>query len=207
MTEYSLPEPGSDGLSELERTIGARKSRRSFADEPVGIETVATLLWSVQGLTHERDAVAMRASPSAGATFPMVAFLSVAPGGCDDLEAGLYRYVPDEHRLDPAIEESIHEDLTAAALDQAVVRGAPATIALAADYDRTTRQYPDHGDRYVHMEAGHAAQNALLVCESRGLNACPVGAFDDAELTETLALPDELDPLYLVPVGRRPTDR
>ena len=206
MAEYSLPEPGSDGLSELEQTIGARKSRRSFADEPVGIEAVATLLWSVQGLTHERDGVPMRASPSAGATFPMVAFLSVSPGGCDDLEAGLYRYVPDEHRLDPTIEESIHEELTAAAMDQAVVRGAPATIVLAADYDRTTRQYPDHGERYVHMEAGHAAQNALLVCESRGLNACPVGAFDDAELTEALALPDELDPLYLVPFGEPADD-
>ena len=207
MTEYSLPEPGSDGLSDIERTIGARTSRRSFADEAVGLETVATLLWSVQGLTHERDGVPMRASPSAGATFPMVAFLSVAPGGCDELEAGLYRYVPDEHRLDPVIQESIHEDLTAAALDQAVVRGAPVAIALAADYDRTIRQYPDHGERYVHMEAGHAAQNALLVCESRGLNACPVGAFDDDELAAVLDLPADLDPLYLVPFGRRTTDR
>lgn len=204
MTAPTLPDPDGDALGELGRAIDERASRRSFASVSVPIEDVSTLLWALQGVTHERDGTPLRASPSAGATFPMVAYLAVAPGGCDELDAGLYRYVHEDHRLEPAIEGSIHEPFTSAAMDQAVVRGAPVTLALVADYDRTCRQYPNHGERYVHMEAGHAAQNALLVCESRGLNACPVGAFDDDALGDVLELPAELDPLYLVPFGKRP---
>lgn len=199
-----LPDPATGERGDVEGAIDARESRRSFASTPVSIEHVATLLWAVQGITHEQDGVPLRAAPSAGATLPLVALLAVAPEGCDGLDAGLYRYEPEEHRLDRAIDGSVHAELTRAAHGQAVVDGAPATVALAADYDRTTRQYPDHGERYVHMEAGHAAQNALLACASRGLNACPVGAFDDDELADVLELPAELDPLYLVPFGRNP---
>ena len=87
-----------------------------------------------------------------------------------------------------------------------IVWDAPATIILAAEYDRTRTKYPDHGDRYVHMEAGHAAQNVHLVCESRDLNTCPVGAFSDADVPDVLDLPERLDPLYLLPFGHRRTE-
>lgn len=209
MTQIELPEPDVEGLAALGRAIDGRASRRSFASEPISIEDISTLLWTAQGITHVQDEVPLRASPSAGATYPLETSLSVAPGGCADLEPGLYRYDPDGHGLEsaPGVEGSVHEELTRAALDQAVVRGAPVTIALAAEYDRTRRQYPDHGERYVHMEAGHAAQNVLLAAQSRGLNACPVGAFDDAALADALELPSELDPLYLVPLGERPTEK
>ena len=38
------------------------------------------------------------------------------------------------------------------------------------------------------MEAGHAAQNALLAATALGLAACPVGAFEDARLVQVLTL-------------------
>ena len=40
---------------------------------------------------------------------------------------------------------------------------AAAVIVVAADYGRTTRKYGQRGMRYVHMEAGHAAQNILVM--------------------------------------------
>lgn len=132
-----------------------------------------------------------------------IAFLEVAPGGSDDLEAGLYRYEPTTHVLETALGTAVHDDLVRAAMDQTVVRDAP-TIVLAANYDRTRRQYPAHGDRYVHMEAGHAAENLHLVCEARELNSCPVGAFADEDVAAALDLSDDLAPLYLLPFGHRP---
>ncbi len=202
MSPIELPRPDTDGSTSVERAIATRASRRSFADEPVTVEDVAQLLWAAQGITHQRDEISMRAAPSAGATYPLVAFVEVAPGGCDELDPGLYRYEPTDHVLTPEIEGDVHDDVTAAALGQPVVSGAPVTIALVVDYDRTRREYPDHGTRYVHMEAGHAAQNVHLVCEGRGLISCPVGAFTDEKLADVLDLPDRLDPLYLIPVGR-----
>jgi len=207
MTRIALPDPETDGSTSVEQAIATRASRRSFATTPVALTDVSQLLWAVQGVTHVADGVEMRAAPSAGATYPLVAFLEVAPEGSTELDPGLYRYEPSDHALEPTLETAIHDDLTTAALDQPVVGDAPATIVLAAEYERTCSQYPDHGERYVHMEAGHAAQNVHLVCESRELNSCPVGAFVDAKVTDILSLPDDLDPLYLVPFGYRPTEQ
>ncbi|SDQ56886.1 SagB/ThcOx family dehydrogenase [Natronobacterium texcoconense] len=207
MTSIALPKPEPRGETSVERAIATRASRRSFASTSVSIEDISQLLWAAQGITHVQDGVKMRAAPSAGATYPLVASLEVPSDGCPDLEAGLYRYDPGNHGIEPVLESSIHDELTRAALDQAVVGDAPATIVLAADEERTRQRYPDHGRRYVRMEVGHVAQNVHLVCESRELNCCPVGAFSDAELADVLVLPSSLEPLYLLPFGNRPDER
>lgn len=205
MDSIELPEPTPDGRLSVERAIATRASRRTFASDPVTLEDVSQLLWAAQGITHVRNGVRMRAAPSAGATYPLETFLEVAPDGCAVLEAGLYRYEQANHRLEQTIVTSCHDELTAAALGQDVVRDAPATIALAANVDRTRRQYPAHAERYVHMEAGHVAENVHLVCASRELDTCPVGAFSDDEIHAVLDLSDELEPLYLLPFGKRCT--
>ncbi|MCU4751314.1 SagB/ThcOx family dehydrogenase [Halobacteria archaeon AArc-curdl1] len=206
MATIALPAPDTDGSTSVERAIATRESRRSFTSKPVGLEDVSQILWAAQGTTHTRDGVEMRAAPSAGATYPLVAFLEVSPAGSEDLEPGVYRYEPREHALEVVVETAVHDELTAAALEQAVVNDAPVSLALAADYDRTRRQYPEHGERYVHMEAGHAAENVHLVCTSRGLCSCPVGAFSDTEVNDALSLPDPLESLYLIPVGKPPAN-
>lgn len=207
MALIELPDPEPDGSTSVERSIESRASHRSFAGTPVDLDDVSQLLWAAQGITHQRDGVAMRAAPSAGATYPLVAFLETAPNGVDGLEAGLYRYDPGDHSLEATVGRTIRDALTQAALGQAVVRGAAAIVVLTADYDRTLKQYPDHGERYVHMEAGHAAQNVQLVSESRSLASCPVGAFVDADVAEALDLSKQHDPLYLIPFGNRlPTE-
>ncbi|MFA9418039.1 SagB/ThcOx family dehydrogenase [Natrinema sp. HArc-T2] len=207
MASIELPDPESDGSTSVEQAIATRESRRSFAQTPIDINDVAQLLWAAQGQTHVRDGVELRAAPSAGATYPLTVFLEVAPNGSEELEPGVYRYEQQRHALERELETAVHDDLTAASLDQAVIADAPMTIVVTADYDRTQRQYPDHGERYVHMEAGHVAENVHLVCESRGLNICPVGAFTDAAVATALSLPARLEALYLLPVGHRPAQR
>lgn len=204
MARIELPEPDVDESTGVERAIASRASRRSFAEAPIELADASRLLWAAQGVTHVRDGVEMRAAPSAGATYPLVAFLELAPEGCADLDAGLYRYEPGPHVLDVEVDASVHDELVGAAPGQPVVEDAPATVVLAAAYGRTCREYPDHGERYVHVEAGHAAENVHLVCESRGLNTCPVGAFSDREVETALALPERLAPLYLLPFGYPP---
>lgn len=204
MTSIELPEPSIENSNDITGTIAARASRRKYAGGPVSIETVSQLLWAAQGVTHQTDDIEMRAAPSAGATYPLELFVEIVPEGCEDLATGLYQYQPSAHGLEVVSESPIHERLVDAALNQQVVRNAPATLVIAAEFNRTMSQYPDHGRRYVHMEAGHAAQNVQLVCETRGLSNCPVGAFDDDALAGALSLPDQLDPLYLLPFGPRP---
>lgn len=196
-----LPEPDTEGRKTVSRAVADRESRRSFTDEPLDERDVTQVLWAAQGVTHTRDGVEMRTAPSAGATYPLTVFLEVREGGCETLDAGVYRYVSDAdaHSLEKNLDASVRDELVAAAGGQNVVRDAPASVVVTAEYERTTREYPHHGERYAHMEAGHAAQNVHLVCEEHDLCSCPVGAFSDDAVADALGV--ELNPLYIVPFG------
>jgi hypothetical protein len=79
---------------------------------------------------------------------------------------------------------------------------APATIAIAAVYERTARKYKQRAERYVHMEVGHAAQNVHLQAVALDLGTVVVGAFDDAEVKRVLTLALNEEPMCLMPVGK-----
>jgi len=79
-----------------------------------------------------------------------------------------------------------------------------ALLVISAVFSRTTTKYGIHGQRYVHLEAGHAAQNVALQATAMGLATVLVGAFDDRQTATFLGLPPRHEPLCLIPVGRRP---
>ena len=203
MSSIPLPEPEPDSSTSIEEAIGSRRSRRTFAQTPIDEADVGHLLWAAQGITREDTGTTFRTAPSAGATYPLELFLEVSPDGGESIPGGLFEYSIAEHELTQVLESSLRPELVEAALHQDVVEEAPATIVVAAAFERTVSEYPEHGRRYVHMEAGHVAQNVQLVCESQGLSCCPVGAFSDEELRSVLDLPEDLDPLYLLSVGKR----
>ena len=64
-----------------------------------------------------------------------------------------------------------------------------------------TNHEPERSPRYVHLEAGHTAQNVLLQAVALGLGAVPIGAFYDTEVQNVMSLPEDHQPLYLIPIG------
>ncbi|MGA2663114.1 MAG: SagB/ThcOx family dehydrogenase, partial [Verrucomicrobiota bacterium] len=150
-----------------------------------------------QGIT---DPEGRRAAPSAGALYPLEVLL--VAGGQDELPAGVYRYRPQGHGLIPVIQGDRRAKLAAAALDQDWFNDAPATIAIAAVYERTARKYKQRAERYVLMEVGHAAQNVHLQAVALDLGTVVVGAFDDAEVKRVLTLALNEEPMCLMPVGK-----
>jgi len=96
----------------------------------------------------------------------------------------------------------MRQDLYQEALNQEAILQAPLTIVITAIYARTEVKYGKaRSPRYVHMEAGHAAQNILLQAVSLNLGAVPIGAFEDNRVQTVLGLPADHEPLYLIPVG------
>ena len=183
----------------LEEAISRRRSRRSFASKPLTLAQVSQLLWCAQGTTGERGL--KRAAPSAGATYPLEIFLAVGRDTVTDLQAGVYRYVPSEHALLRTAEQDVRRQVAAAALEQYFLAQAPVDLLIAADCKRTTGRYGQRGVRYVHMEVGHVGQNIYLQAEALGLGTVAVGAFQDDEVARAFGLPEQLEPLYLMPVG------
>ncbi len=193
-----LPEPRYDGDMSVEQGLLQRRSIRSFADESLTLQELAQLLWATQGVTDTRG---FRTAPSAGATYPLELYAVV--GHVDELSPGVYRYQPDEHRLHRTIEGDMRARLADAALGQRFVAEAAVMFVFTAVYERTTTRYGDRGVRYIHMEAGHAAQNLYLQATAMDLGTVVVGAFRDEQVAELLDLPENEQPLYIVPLGHK----
>lgn len=193
----TLPEPKYESEISIEEAILKRRSIRSYNDQPLTLQDVSQLLWAVQGIT---DPGGLRAAPSAGATYPLEIYVVV--GDVEGVDKGIYRYRPDQHELIKVLDAAHREDLASAALNQQFIAEAPINIVITAIYERTTNRYGDRGIRYVHMEAGHAAQNVYLQAVSLNMGTVVVGAFHDDRVADILALPDNEVPLYIMPVGR-----
>jgi SagB-type dehydrogenase family enzyme len=93
------------------------------------------------------------------------------------------------------------EALAEAAVGQSWVEQGAAVLVFVGIYERTTAKYGSRGRQYVHMEAGHAAQNVYLQATALDLGTVAVGAFDDAAVQRVIGLGADEVPLYLMPVG------
>ncbi len=192
-----LPAPTKDGSFSLEKAIEERRSHRSFEEEPLSLADVGQILWAAQGVTDK--ARGYRAAPSAGATYPLDTYL--VAGDVDDLPSGIYRYVPREHALEQVSSGDSRKELREAALGQSWVESAGASVVFSGVYARTTERYGRRGERYTHMEAGHAAQNAYLQATALGLGMVAIGAFEDRSVRRLLDLRRGEEPLYILPFG------
>ncbi len=194
-----LPAPRTESDTSVEGALQRRRSVREYRDAPLSVPEIAQLLWSAQGITEPRES--RRTAPSAGATYPLETYL--VSGNVAGLPRGVYKYNPQGHEISRLRDGDVRRDLAAAALGQSCVEQGAAVLVLSAVYERTTRRYGERGVRYVHMEAGHAAQNVYLQAVALGLGTVVVGAFDDERVRRIVGMPEGEHPLYIMPLGKR----
>jgi SagB-type dehydrogenase family enzyme len=210
-----LPEPRLDGEVAVERALQARRSVRSFATAPLPLEQLGQILWAAQGITAPRPEPpaywddrewpgGLRTAPSAGALYPLEVY--IVAGNVAGLRPGVYRYLPREHALAGVVAGEKRGALSDAALRQGAILSAPASIVIAADISRTAAKYAERAPRYVHLEAGAAAENACLQAQALGLASVFIGAFRDADVAATLRLPRAQSPLVILPIGLPPVE-
>jgi SagB-type dehydrogenase family enzyme len=185
-----LPAPQEHGEMSLEEAIAGRRSLRTFASRTLTREELSQLLWAAQGLTDPRG---FRAAPSAGALYPLELYVVSVDG--------FYHYLPQSHELEILDTQDLRSQVWEVGLKQNALRDAPAVFVITAVYRRTAEKYGERATRYVHLEAGHAAQNLLLQAVTLGLGGVPIGAFHDEPLQAALSLPEDHAPLYLLAVG------
>jgi len=197
-TTFKLPAPRLESDVSLEETLVKRRSVREYVKAPLTLEEVSQLLWAAQGMTAPWGG---RTAPSAGALYPLEVYLIV--GEVDNLAPGIYKYKPERHELVKTRDEDVKAELAKAAVGQTWVKEGAVVIVIAGVYERTTKKYGDRGVRYVHMEAGHAAQNIYLQATALNLGTVAVGAFYDDRVKDILGMPGNEVPLYVIPVGRK----
>ncbi len=194
--DISLPPPRRASAVSVEEALARRRSVRDFSDADLTLEDAAQLLWAAQGITH---ASGLRTAPSAGALYPLEIYL--VAGKVGTLPPGVYRYGPGAHELVPRVSGDRRQALAAAAYHQTWIADAPGIFVIAAVFRRTTVKYGERGERYVHIEAGHAGENLCLQAAAQGLGTTIVGAFSNAEVARILGLSEE-EPILIIPVGK-----
>jgi SagB-type dehydrogenase family enzyme len=192
-----LPQPIKDSKTSVEKSLQERRSIRQYKNEPISLAGLSQLLWAALGISGSGG---RRTVPSAGALYPLEVY--VVAGNITGLSAGIYSYDPDKHGLIRIAEGDARTELSRAALGQSPIKNAAAVLVFSAVFERTTVKYGERGIRYVHMEAGHAAQNVYLQAVSLNIGTVVIGAFHDDQVRAVLRLSAHEQPLTIMPLGK-----
>ena len=182
-----------------------RRSQRIFSDDPLSLEELAYLCWSVAGVHRigPDNQWTMRTSPSGGARHPFETYLVVER--ITGVEPGIYRYSGLRHQLvlvKPGA--GICEELGSTALQPFVKKSAVIFIWTAVPY-RNEWKYMFTGAKQMAMDLGHYCQNLYLACESIGAGTCAIAAYRQDVIDEILGVNGEDEfAMYVAPVGKTP---
>jgi SagB-type dehydrogenase family enzyme len=205
-----LVSPGSWVLegAAMEQVMQARRSLRSYSDEGLNLKELSFLLWHTQGVTHAiRDKAGavlehFRATPSGGARHPFETYLAIQRVA--GLEAGIYRYLPLEHKLYRVrVSDALPRELSRACYGQSFVGEAPVTFIWAAVPYRTEWKYGYIAHRMIAMEAGHICQNLYLAATAIGGGTCAVLGYHQAGMDALIGVDGKEEfVMYMAPVGK-----
>ncbi len=187
-----LPKPQTNGSFSLEQALANRRSVREFTDEPLTISQIGQLCWAAQGITEPNKA--FRTAPSAGAVYPIQLYVL--------LPEGLYVYLPEKHELSLVIGKDLRYSVFNSSFNQRVVQKAPCTFMITGNSKKVEAKYRNRGEKFTYIETGHIAQNIHLQAVTLGLGSVSIGIMDAKTIAQVCKLPENLDVLYLVPVGK-----
>lgn len=200
----TIPLPAPEPLSaDLAEVLTQRRNAPEFGGGELSLATLAGVLQRSYGLQRQPDGQDRRATPSGGALYPLDIF--VFARRVEGLTPGIYHFDPYRSVLAEVggVDFEAFDDLT---LIPEVARDCSASLVVSASFWRSRFKYSQRSLRFVFIEAGHLAQNALLLATGYGLACRLFGGFIDNELTAMLPDHNGVDdaPIYMVLLGTRP---
>ena len=203
--DLPAPDDLTVGAMHLIEAIRRRRSRRKFTAEPLSLQELSFLLWATQGVSKVVGGAdarhVLRTVPSGGNRHPFETYLLV--NRVENVEPGLYRYLPLEHQLillgaEANLVDRIHEGT----FDQ-YVRGSAVTFVWTAIPYRTEWRYSVLSPKIVAQDSGHLCQNLYLASEAIGAGTCAIGAYDQEKMDAALNVDGEREfTIYVAPVGK-----
>jgi SagB-type dehydrogenase family enzyme len=189
---------------ELITAIKNRESRRLYSSKSIAIKELSFLLWSTQGIRQVLDVGhALRTVPSAGCRHALETYLCVFH--VQELEQGIYRYLPVEHQLLLEFQVGrLKEKIYEATFRQACCADSAVTFIWTAVPYRMEWRYDLASYKVIAIEAGHVCQNLYLACEAIDAGVCAIAAYDQEKMDELLKVDgqDEIA-VYIASVGKK----
>lgn len=172
----------------LMKALADRASQREFADKPLSLEDLSSLLWAANGVNREDG---KRTAPSAVNAQDIDIYVCLA--------SGAYLYEAKENQL----RRITSEDLRTAVSGQQEMT-APVFLVMVGDLSRYPERLADKKDvvaSFAAMDAGYVSQNIGLYCAAAKLATVPRATMDKETLAKALKLTDSQVLLLNNPVG------
>jgi SagB-type dehydrogenase family enzyme len=188
------------GGKSLWDAVAQRRSIRDFSEKSVTFGELSQMIWATQGITLKVQGFDFRASPSAGALYPIETYL--VANRVEEIPSGLYHYDVRETQLSLLREGCLGPDLSQAGLGQEMLEEAACVFVWTAIVARSKWKYRERAYRYVYMDVGHIGQTLYLAATALDLGCCTVGAFFDEEVDRVIGVDGKNEiSLYLGAVG------
>ena len=157
---------------------------------------ISQILWATAGFTYGGQRTHATAVPLAG----LECYLIVRR--IEDVFSGVYHYNPREHALEHLVQTEPSLDLADALLGDADISACAAVLAYTGIPSRIDDGSKSRAYRYLYLEAGAAAQCAVLAAVSLGLASTVRAEFYDDELSRLLQVDGVNEiPLCVVTLG------
>jgi SagB-type dehydrogenase family enzyme len=205
---------------EIDSLFDSRRSAARFRNEPLRLDTVSGVLSAIKVRRKKSvDAegefvVGARAYPSAGALYPVEAYL--IPLAVEGLRPCSFYYCAARHVLQSTNVEFKATSLRSALIDaDSLVDSAGAIIVFTGLAERSAVKYGWRGYRYTLLEAGMAAYAVAIAACARGVGALDYAGFFDLEISRIIGIDGVREvPLHLMFIGnpaepaeKRPSSR
>jgi SagB-type dehydrogenase family enzyme len=198
---FSIRSPDQRGGKPLWGTVAERRSIREFSNQSINFSELSQILWATQGVTSRAWGYDFRATPSAGALYPIETY--IIANRVEEIPSGLYHYNVKEARLVLMKEGEFGSALCHVGLGQEMLEEASCVFIWTAIVERSRWKYRERAYRYIYMDAGHIGQNLYLSATALGLGCCTAGAFFDEEVDRLIGVDGKEEiSIYLGAIGR-----
>jgi SagB-type dehydrogenase family enzyme len=176
---------------DLAHILEARRSRRVWPNRTIAREAFSSLLWMS---ARDRDVAPevrrdhlSRPYPSGGAVYSLELYPVIALSAVESIMAGVYRYLPELHGLEPLSTEAVdYQPFLDAAGRSAGSDHPPVVLVVTSRFAKQSAAYGDLAYSLVLKEVGALFQTLYLVAEHLELAGCALGGGTPDELLARL---------------------
>lgn len=183
--------------------INSRCSHRVYTEEKISLLQLSYLLWCCQGVKSIRGKsyATLRTVPSGGARHPFECYLAVRK--VDELEEGLYHYLPMNHSIEFLGPVNGMDDFISDSLyDQRWAAKASVVFYFSCVFYRSEWRYGVWAHAPLLIDSGHVTENLYLSATSIGLGGCAIAAVRPDVSNRAFGLDGKEETIfYAMPIG------
>lgn len=177
---------------DLAELLDARRSWRSWPARKISFDAFSGLLWLSarnravldEGTPDERVS---RPYPSGGGAYTLELYPVIGPNAVELIDPGVYRYLPEEHGLEPVSgDRADYQPFLTAGGRSAGSTTPPVVIVVTSRFARQAETYGTLAYSLVLKEVGALYQTLYLVAEYLNLAPCALGGGSPDEILARL---------------------